>query len=49
MIKVIPNKNNIAEEIECNLKSLTKTDITKIKSPLIKYGLNYLRKQRLFF
>ena len=47
MIKVIPNKNNIAAEIECNLKSLTKTDITKIKSCLIKYGLIYFRNQRL--
>jgi alpha-ketoglutarate-dependent taurine dioxygenase len=47
MIKVIPNKNNIAAEIECNLKFLTKTDITKIKSCLIKYGLIYFRNQRL--
>lgn len=46
MIKIIP-KNNIVAEIECNLKFLTKTDITKIKSCLIKYGLIYFRKQKL--
>ena len=46
MIKIIP-KNNIVAEIECNLKSLSKTDITKIKSCLIKYGLIYFRKQKL--
>ena len=46
MIKIIP-KNNIAVEIECNLKSLKKNDIKKIKSCLIKYGLIYFRKQKL--
>jgi len=35
MIKIIPKKNNISAEIECNLKSL------------IKYGLIYFRKQKL--
>ena len=46
MIKIIP-KNNIAVEIVCNLKSLNKNDINKIKSCLIKYGLINFRKQKL--
>mgnify|MGYP005992984257 CR=1 FL=1 len=47
MIKIIPKKNNISAEIECNLKSLSKTDIANIKKCLIKYGLIYFRKQKL--
>ena len=47
MIKIIPKKNNVSAEIVCNLKSLSKTDIAKIKKCLIKYGLIYFRKQKL--
>jgi alpha-ketoglutarate-dependent taurine dioxygenase len=47
MIKIIPKKNYISAEIKCNLKSLSKTDIAKIKKCLIKYGLIYFRKQKL--
>ena len=47
MIKVIPKLNNIAAEIECNLKSLNNNDIKNIKSCLIEYGLIYFRKQKL--
>ena len=47
MIKIIPKKNNVSAEIVCNLKSLSKTDIAKIKKSLIKYGLIYFRKQKL--
>ncbi len=47
MIRIIPIKKDIVAEIKCNLKSLSKNEIRKIKSSLIKYGLVYFRNQKL--
>ena len=47
MIKIIPQKNNLAAEILCNLKKINSEDIQKIKSLLLKYGMIYFRNQKL--
>ena len=47
MFKIIPKKNNVAVEINCDLNNLTKYQLKKIKSSLINYGLVYFRKQKL--
>ena len=47
MIRIIPKNNEKAAEVKCNIKCLSKVDIKKIKSSLIKYGLIYFRNQKL--
>jgi hypothetical protein len=47
MIKVITKKNKIAAEIICNVKSLKKAEIKKIKSVLNNCGMIYFRNQNL--
>jgi len=47
LIKIIPQKNNLAAEILCNLKKINSEDIQKIKSLLLKYGMIYFRNQKL--
>ena len=47
MIKIIPKKNNIAAEIDCNLNKLKNYQLKKIKLALCKFGLVYFRNQKL--
>jgi len=47
MIKITPNKKDIAAEIICDLTNLSNLDLKKIKSALEKYGVIYFKKQNL--
>ena len=47
MFRIIPQKNNVAVEINCDLNKLTSYKLKKIKSALNNYGLVYFRKQKL--
>ena len=47
MFKIIPQKNNVVVEINCDLNKLTSYKLKKIKSALNNYGLVYFRKQKL--
>ena len=47
MFNIIPGKKNIGAEVICNLKTINKYQIKKIKSALQKYGMLYFRKQNL--
>ena len=47
MFKIIPQKNNIAAEINCNLNKLKIYEFKQIKLALCKYGLVYFRNQKL--
>ena len=47
MFNIIPGKKNIGAEVICNLKTINKYRIKKIKSALQKYGMLYFRKQNL--
>ena len=47
MIRIIPQKNNVAAEIYCDLNKLTRYKLKQIKSALNNYGLVYFRKQKL--
>ena len=48
MIKIIPNKKNISAEIKnCDLRKLTKLELKKIKSSLVKYGMIFFKNQNL--
>ena len=47
MIKVIPNKKDIGAEIICDLRKLSKKDLTRLKSTLYKYGVIFFKKQNL--
>ena len=43
MFRIIPQKNNVAVEINCDLNKLTSYKLKKIKSALNNYGLVYFR------
>ena len=45
MLRIIPQKNNVAAEIYCDLNKLTSYNLRQIKSALNNYGLVYFRKQ----
>ena len=47
MFRIIPQKNNVAAEIYCDLNKLTSYKLKQIKSALNNYGLVYFRKQKL--
>ena len=47
MFRKIPQKNNVAVEINCDLNKLTSYKLKQIKSALNSYGLVYFRKQKL--
>ena len=47
MFRIIPQKNNVAAEIKCDLNKLTSYKLKQIKSALNNYGLVYFRKQKL--
>ena len=47
MFKIIPQKNNVAVEINCDLNKLTNNKLKKIKLALENYGLVFFRKQKL--
>ena len=47
MFRIIPQKNNVAVEINCDLNKLTSYKLKQIKSALNNYGLVYFRKQEL--
>ena len=48
MFRIIPQKNNVAAEINCDLNGkLTSYKLKQIKSALNNYGLVYFRKQKL--
>ena len=47
MLKIVPQKNNVAAEIYCDLNKLTDYNLRKIKLALNNYGLVYFRKQKL--
>ena len=48
MIKIITNKKNIVAEIKnCDLRKLTKLELKKIKSSLVKYGMIFFKNQNL--
>ena len=47
MFRIIPQKNNVAVEINCDLNKLTSYKLKQIKSALNRYGLVYFRKQKL--
>ena len=47
MFNIIPGKKNIGAEVICDLKTINKYRIKKIKSALQKYGMLYFRKQNL--
>ena len=47
MFRIIPQKNNVAAEINCDLNKLTSYELKQIKSALNNYGLVYFRKQKL--
>ena len=47
MFRIIPQKNNVAVEINCDLSKLTSYKLKQIKSALNNYGLVYLRKQKI--
>ena len=44
MFRIIPQKNNVAAEIYCDLNKLTRYKLKQIKSALNNYGLVYFRK-----
>ena len=47
MFRIIPQKNNLAAEINCDLNKLTSYKLKEIKSALNNYGMVYFRKQKL--
>ena len=47
MFRIIPQKNNVAAEINFDLNKLTSYKLKQIKSALNNYGLVYFRKQKL--
>jgi len=47
MFKIIPQKNNIAAEINCNLRKLKIYELKQIKLALCKFGMIYFRNQKL--
>ena len=47
MFRIIPQKNNVAVEINCDLNKLTTYKLKQIKSALNNYGLVFFRKQKL--
>ena len=47
MFKIIPGKKDIGAEIICNIKTVNKNNLKKIKFALQKYGMIYFRKQNL--
>ncbi len=47
MFKIIPGKKDIGAEIICNIKTVNKNNLKKIKFALKKYGMIYFRKQNL--
>ena len=47
MFNILPAKKNIGAEVKCDLKTIDKDQIKKIKLALNKYGMLYFRKQNL--
>ena len=47
MFKIIPNNKEIGAEIVCDIRSLKKKEIKKIKLALQRYGMLFLKKQSL--
>ncbi len=47
MFKIIPGQKDIGAEIICNIKTVNKNNLKKIKFALQKYGMIYFRKQNL--
>ena len=41
--KIIPQKNDVAAEINCDLNKLTSYNLKQIKSALNNYGMVYFR------
>ena len=47
MFKIIPNNKEIGAEIVCDIRSLKKKEIKKIKLALQRYGMLFFKKQSL--